>query len=230
MGVIYLIRHGQASFGKRNYDALSPTGIKQAKILGASLSSRLSRIDQVITGSMRRHQQTAEYCLEAMQNQTTIQEDAGWDEYDHEDIIQRYKPLYKNHAIMLADLARTLKPRQAFQDMFTRAIDRWMSGAYDDEYIESWNVFEQRRVATLEKLRNSLGPSRTVLVFTSGGPISAICQSLMHIPSSNIFQLNWTLANCGVTKLIYSERGIYLSSLNEHSAFEGRHQKLITYR
>ncbi len=230
MGVIYLIRHGQASFGKRNYDALSPTGIKQAQILGASLSSRIPRIDQVFTGSMQRHQQTAEHCLAAMQIQMDIQEDCGWDEYDHQDIIQRYKPLYKSHAIMLADLARTLQPRQAFQAMFSRAIDRWMSGEYDNEYIESWSTFEQRRVATLAKLRQSMGASDTALVFTSGGPISAICQSLMNIPSSNIFRLNWTLANCGVTKLIFSERGMYLSSLNEHSAFEGRDRDLITYR
>ena len=34
MATIYLIRHGQAQFGMEEYDALSPTGIEQAKILG----------------------------------------------------------------------------------------------------------------------------------------------------------------------------------------------------
>ena len=34
MGSIYLIRHGQASFGADDYDVLSPTGIRQAEILG----------------------------------------------------------------------------------------------------------------------------------------------------------------------------------------------------
>lgn len=37
MGSIYLIRHGQASFGADDYDVLSPTGIRQAEILGDHL-------------------------------------------------------------------------------------------------------------------------------------------------------------------------------------------------
>ncbi len=230
MAAIYLIRHGQASFGKRNYDALSATGIEQAKVLGASLRLRIPHVDHVVSGSMKRHRQTAAHCLKAMKNSTERNEDACWNEYDHNDIIQRYNPLYKSQTLMMADMARTLKPRQAFQDMFAKAIDRWMSGKFDHEYRESWPEFEKRRVDSLKKLVKTLGKSKTALVFTSGGPITAICQEMMNIPSANIFQLNWTLANCGITKIIYSEKGIYLSSLNEHSAFEGIHHNLITYR
>ena len=230
MGAIYLIRHGQASFGKRNYDTLSSTGTQQAKILGASLAHRIPNVDYVVTGSMKRHKQTAEHCLREMHQNSDPDENSDWDEYDHQDIIQCYNPKYKSHARMMADMALTLKPRKAFQSMFAKAIDRWMSGEFDAEYRESWVDFEQRRVNSLSTLIKKLGPSKTALVFTSGGPIAAICQQLMNIPTSNIFQLNWTLANCGVTKVIYSPRGTYLSSLNEHSAFEGTHQKLITYR
>ena len=50
------------------------------------------------------------------------------------------------------------------------------------------------------------------------------------MPDSHAFKLNWTLANCGVTKVIYSERGQYLSTLNDHAHFEGANFKLITYR
>lgn len=230
MGAIYLIRHGQASFGKRNYDALSETGMKQATVLGESLRTRIPQVDYVATGSLKRHKQTAKACLVAMKKRPDILEVPDWDEYDHQEIIRRYNPLYKSHALMMADLARSLKPRKAFQSMFAKAIDRWMSGMHDDEYSESWTEFEKRRVQALKNLVSSLGPSKTAMVFTSGGPITAVCQDLMNIPRTNIFELNWTLANCGVTKVIYSSRGIYLSSLNEHSAFEGRHAQLITYR
>ena len=34
MATIYLVRHGQASFGKENYDQLSPRGWEQGRILG----------------------------------------------------------------------------------------------------------------------------------------------------------------------------------------------------
>ena len=67
-------------------------------------------------------------------------------------------------------------------------------------------------------------------MFTSGGPITAISQELLRIPDEHAFRLNWTLANCGVTRVVYSERGQYLSTLNEHSHFEGDQRALLTYR
>ena len=205
-------------------------GIRQAQVLGNSLRHRVPQVDAVISGAMKRHQQTAEQCLTHMGRPSQWQEDPGWNEYDHEQVIHAHKPAYRNRALMMADLARTLQPRRAFQKMFSEAVERWMSGEYDQDYAESWVQFEQRCIGALKQLVEQLGPSKTALVFTSGGPISAVSQDLLQIPATNIFKLNGTLANCGVTKLIYSERGIYLSSLNEHTAFEGEYAELITYR
>ncbi|WP_164030788.1 histidine phosphatase family protein, partial [Serratia marcescens] len=50
MGSIYLIRHGQASFGADDYDVLSPTGIRQAEILGDHLRNLGVRFDRVLSG------------------------------------------------------------------------------------------------------------------------------------------------------------------------------------
>jgi hypothetical protein len=50
---------------------------------------------------------------------------------------------------------------------------------------------------------------------------NAVSQPLLRIPDAHAFQINWTLVNCGVTKVIYSERGKYLLTLNEHAHFEG---------
>ena len=66
MATIYLIRHGQAQFGMEEYDALSPTGIEQAKILGKSFSERKIIPTKIISGAMKRHQQTMDFCLEQM--------------------------------------------------------------------------------------------------------------------------------------------------------------------
>ncbi|MFP2905716.1 histidine phosphatase family protein [Pyxidicoccus sp. 3LFB2] len=41
MGVVYLVRHGQASFGAADYDQLSETGLAQARVLGETLRPRL---------------------------------------------------------------------------------------------------------------------------------------------------------------------------------------------
>jgi broad specificity phosphatase PhoE len=40
VGVILLVRHGQASFGGADYDVLSPSGERQARRLGAALAAR----------------------------------------------------------------------------------------------------------------------------------------------------------------------------------------------
>jgi broad specificity phosphatase PhoE len=230
MGAIYLIRHGQASFGQADYDALSRLGIEQSRLLGEALRPRLHQIDAVVTGTMQRHRQTAEACLAAMGLAAERQEMAGLNEYDHVELMARMEQRYADHAVLGADLAKTPDPRRAFQALFSKAMERWMSGAHDGEYTESWPAFQNRCNDAVTGLIAQLGPSKTALVFSSGGAISAICQRLLRIDDREAFRINWTLANCGITKLIYGERGLHLSTLNEHGHFEGRDAKLITYR
>lgn len=230
MGAIYLIRHGQASFGAADYDQLSDTGLEQGRVLGASLHARVPAHDLVVCGGMRRHRETAEQCLRAMQREPHWEEDPGWAEYDHEAILNAYRPGWADKEAMKADLALLENPRRAFQEIFERAIARWVGGEHEADYPESWTAFRARVEGALTRLRQRLGKSQTALVFTSGGPITAVVQHLMQLPDDRAFRLNWTLANCGITKLIYSDRGVYLSSLNEHSCFEGANARLITYR
>ena len=47
MGVIYLVRHAQASFGTADYDRLTPIGFTQAELLGAYFARRKIRFDAV---------------------------------------------------------------------------------------------------------------------------------------------------------------------------------------
>ena len=230
MGAIYLIRHGQASFGKIDYDELSPTGVEQGHILGQALRARVPQVDAVITGAMKRHRQTAASCLAAMELAATPRDMAGFREYDHDEIIVRHEPRFARPEEMMAELAKIPEPRRAFQAIFGKAMERWIGGGHDAEYSESWSAFRARCNGALEELIRSLGASKTALVFTSGGVISAICHTLLQFPELQAYQLNLTLANCGVTKIIYSERARYLSTLNEHAHFEGARHKLITYR
>ena len=60
MPTIYLIRHAQASFGRSDYDRLSPQGEQQSVVLGKALAERGLKPTLVVAGAMRRHAQTAE--------------------------------------------------------------------------------------------------------------------------------------------------------------------------
>ena len=54
MSVIYLVRHGQASFGTDNYDQLSATGRQQVKLLGAYFAELGEPIDRIYSGALYR--------------------------------------------------------------------------------------------------------------------------------------------------------------------------------
>ena len=71
-----MIRHGQASFGADDYDALSDAGHEQARVLGRSLAARGIRPGLVLRGTLRRHAETAAGL--DLPAQVTI--DPGWDE------------------------------------------------------------------------------------------------------------------------------------------------------
>ncbi len=230
MGAIYLIRHGQASFGKAEYDELSEMGVEQSRALGEVLRARVPKVDAVFCGTQRRHRQTADACLGAYGYSEARQETADLNEYDGDEIVACYEPRYVDRQAMFAELSKTGNLRRAFQEMFTKAVARWVSGQHDSDYTEPWPIFRARCVRALDNMVQSLGGSKTALAFTSGGPISAVSQTLLRIPDAHAFQINWTLVNCGVTKVIYGERGKYLMTLNEHAHFEGERNDFITYR
>ena len=59
MASIYLIRHGQASFGAEDYDQLSTLGCRQAEVTGQYLRDAGIRLDAVYSGDLSRQQETA---------------------------------------------------------------------------------------------------------------------------------------------------------------------------
>ncbi len=233
MTIVYLVRHGQASFGQENYDELSDLGLQQATRLGQVLSQRVAKFDAVRLGTMFRHQQTAVNCLREFGQeleQLAADFDAGWNEYDHQDILRQFRPEFATAKSMMAYIRAQQNPKQVFEDEFNGAINRWLSGEHDSDYLESWSSFTQRVQTALKDTLAAHADSASVAVFTSGGPISLVSQALLGVPKEKIMQMNWTLVNCGVTKLVATGSRVFLSSLNEHTHFEGvQNKRFITY-
>lgn len=220
MGAIYLIRHAQASFGASDYDQLSEIGLIQSRVLGESLLARGPRTDRIVSGTMRRHEQTAEGCLRAMGLAATWESDPGWNEYDSKDVMSAYDARYRDPTAMAADLATSDNPRRRFQEIFVQAMDRWVSGAHDSDYAESWPAFRRRVSDALARVSASLAKSQGALVFTSGGPIAVTCAALLNLSAQDALRLNTRLTNAAITKLLCSGQTIQLSTINEHGHFE----------
>jgi broad specificity phosphatase PhoE len=230
MGTIYLIRHAQASFGAADYDQLSEIGLTQSGMLGKALLARRPRTDKVVCGTMKRHHQTAEGCLSAMGLAAAWDADPSWNEYDHQAVLCVYDPRYADPMTMASELAASDNPRRRFQEIFMASMDRWVGGEHDAEYAESWPAFKARVNDALGRLNASLGKGQGALVFTSGGPIAAVCGALLNLSGEDALRLNSKMANASVTKLVCSEKAVHLSTLNEHAHFEGEQASFITYR
>src|SRR5690349_16161298 len=134
MGVVILVRHGQASFGADDYDVLSETGWEQGRLLGEWLRKRDVLPTAVVRGSMRRHRET---CEAAGWDEPVV--DPGWDEFDHLGVVARYP-----------DAPSGDLDNREFQRVFELATARWTAGEHDSEYDEPWSTFRARVTDSLE--------------------------------------------------------------------------------
>jgi broad specificity phosphatase PhoE len=230
MATIFLIRHGQAQFGMEEYDALSPTGIEQAKLLGASFLQRTIIPTKIISGAMKRHQQTMDYCLEKMQieNPEKITNN-DWNEFDHRDIIAKYEPRYANLNELKKDIFLDKSPKEKITEVLVGAVTRWTSGQFND-YNESWTTFCERVKNGLRKIEKESQKEDIVFVFSSGGSISVIMQQILDLSVQKTFEMQLNIANCSITKLRTSSRGTQLLSFSDYAHFDGEHKKWLTYK
>lgn len=221
MTTVYLVRHGQASFGAADYDQLSALGQRQSELLGQWWKQTGRSIESSAMGAMKRHRQTAQACLQALGADTSGSlVDPGFNEYDHEGILRIHRPDLRDHEAvgryLMEQAEQGVDPKRAFQRVFMEAADRWTSGAHDADYPESWPAFKQRCItATHQAAAQARERGHgSVVVFTSGGPIAAITQGALGIPDAKAFDLAWSLLNAGVTQVQSRSGSLRLAQFN----------------
>ena len=233
MGVLYFIRHGQASFAGDNYDRLSNTGRDQAALTGVFLAEAGLRFDTVFSGPLERQTETARLVLERMGHggpEPTLLE--GLREYNSDAIFKQLLPMMIAEDPKLAAMAEKLfEDRRSFQLVFEKVMDRWMAGTGDADGLETWAGFYGRVEKDLHSAIEHMGRGKTAAFFTSGGPIGvAVCLAL-GLDGERFLGLNWQIRNASITTLLYGGGRIALSSFNSTAHLErlGR-PELITYR
>ncbi len=83
MAELFLVRHGQASFGTDDYDRLSAAGEQQSVWLGEYFAQQALTFDRVICGTLNRHAQTVDAILRGMGREgTPVDRHPGLNEYD----------------------------------------------------------------------------------------------------------------------------------------------------
>ncbi len=205
MGTLYLVRHGQASFGAADYDQLSDLGRQQSERLGQYWRERGITFDAVYTGTLRRHAQTWEGIAQGAAYSNDVHALAGLNEYDSEAVIAAIHPqplqkpdtpeLYRHHFRLLRD-----------------GLRQWMNGVVSPRGMLSYDDFLAGVNDALARVRQH--PEGRVLIVSSGGPIAtAVGQVLGTTPETSI-ELNLRIRNSAVTEFTYSPKRHSLLSFN----------------
>jgi broad specificity phosphatase PhoE len=236
MSMIYLIRHGQASFGHDNYDKLSPLGIRQAKILAAHLFGTRFQPDAVYSGDMSRQTATAEEVIALYRGKgkglPDLEISESFNEYDTTAIVTTMFPkMVQDDSSLNEDLAKMYTSKASFKRVFESAMLRWVTGDFDTPGIETWKALKERVYGGLSSIMREHGSGKTIAVFTSGGAIAASLSHILGMPGEFAMRLNWQIINTSISRYMYNEERITLAGFNSiaHLELEGD-PLLITYR
>lgn len=229
---IYLLRHGQASFGKPDYDALSETGRHQSEVLATHLLERGIHFDQVVHGSLMRQRDTADAYLQKASDiplDLHRHEHPGFNEFQAERIVKHYLP-----RILLdqPDLAQLLQQpdgfQKNFQPIFIRVLRSWQNNSHPHARIECWNSFEERVTGALHDLLTQDNPVKRIGIFTSGGVIAVLLRHALGADKSLMWRLNMRIANASVTRLTWDGEHLNLSFFNNYDHLQTA--DLLTFR
>ncbi len=236
VGNLYLIRHGQASFGAENYDVLSPIGVRQSQALGAHLAQLDLRLDRCVAGDLRRQQDTAQHALQAMHAAgvavPAIETDAAFNEFDADGVIRALLPgLLAEEPNAREILRNGAHNRSEFQRLFAVMVQRWHAGDHADDGLETWQAFTARVQTGLQRLLDAASSGGNIAVFTSGGTIAALLHLVTRITPAQAFALNWQIINTSFSQLKFRGRDVALASFNCQAHVQLlKAPELITFR
>jgi broad specificity phosphatase PhoE len=205
MGTLYLVRHGQASFGADDYDQLSELGHRQCVRLGRYFRDRGRRFDAVLTGTLKRHAQSLAGIADGLQWEPRPLIWPGLDEYDSHAVIAAVHPqplarpdtpeLYRHHFRLLRD-----------------GLSRWMAGSVAPAGMPSYAEFVAGVNAALDHVRRE--HEGEVLIVSSGGPISTAVGQILGTSAQTTIDLNLRIRNSSVTEFAYTPKRHMLVTYN----------------
>ena len=205
MGTLYLVRHGQASFGADNYDNLSELGHQQSVRLGEYWKAKGMKFDAVLVGTLQRQVQTLDGMLEGLGKTANALAWPGLNEYDSAAVIATIHPeplqkpdtpeLYRHHFRLLRD-----------------ALTQWMNGVTSPRGMPSYVDFQKGVTSALDHVRTQY--EGNVLLVSSGGPISTAVGHVLGTSPETTIELNLRIRNASVTEFAFTPKRHMLVTYN----------------
>jgi broad specificity phosphatase PhoE len=222
LSTIFMVRHGQASFGQKNYDQLSQRGREQARVLAEYMIRTGLSFDAVYAGDMVRQKDTANEILAVFRshdgNLPALNILSEFNEYSSRDIIMAHiHDAVGEDPDLKADLKNIYDDKQAFQRVFEKIMMRWISGEADKPGVVRWQDFCGRVRSGLRRVMEDNGRKKKILICTSGGPISAAVQTALDLSDEKALRIAWHVVNTAMTSFVYNGESMALTSFNNAS-------------
>lgn len=225
MSELIIVRHGQASFLSGDYDQLSALGVEQARLLGEFWAARGLCPTRFVVGPRKRHRQTADAILAAMNvagmaPAETVADDR-LDEFDWDGLFR-----YTNSTLAARDPAiGALKhafenapditaKRRTIQHYMEAVTTQWAARAFHEEGLETWDEFRSRVDVAVRLHTQDLPSGSRVVLVTSGGVAAASTGSVLGLDAARTLGLIWTLRNGALVEYLVGGGRISLGSFN----------------
>ncbi len=208
MAELYLVRHGQASFGADNYDKLSELGYQQAVWLGEYFKHRGHSFDSILTGNLVRHRETADGIAEGLGlTAPTFNPFGGLDEFDFQSLIHAYMAQFPEQQLTPD------APRADYYKLLKKTMHLWSKNQLMGELPESWTDFEDRVQEVMTLIQKEMHGQK-VLAVSSGGAIAMALRQILKSPSETVIELNLQTKNTAIAHCFFNPKAIRVTSFN----------------
>jgi broad specificity phosphatase PhoE len=214
MGTLYLVRHGQASYGGADYDRLSELGVRQAQQTGRSAGGGLLRgLDAIYTGPLKRQRDTADHLrAAAAEAGHEVPELAVIDElaeYPAFELLAAWLPRLAAEQPRFAALAGGLGTPEAVRLLdhaFEDISGKWVRGELDTGDVETFEGFATRVRRGIERVVAAHGKGRVAAV-TSGGVIGVALQLALGFDGLRTTKVWRNIRNASITEFLWRSDG-----------------------
>lgn len=211
MGVIYLVRHGQAGHDENGYGSLTDLGREQVRNVGKHLARRVGRLNFAESGSLARQLETVQEIVAQFKDGTSPEPvvNKGWNEYDLTRLTSRDMP-------PVGKSAEAADAQRDFQRDLDKALLAWAADGHSTG-AGSYAEYRGSIREALKEIATFAGPGQVALAASSAGTIAAVVAELWGVDSQTWPVIARTMVNASITKLIVGSTGINVMSVNDHA-------------
>lgn len=198
MGSLFLIRHGQASYGEVDYDRLSTRGQEQARAVGHWLAK--AKLDRLYAGPLVRQQQTITIARETAALATDVETLPELAEYPAFEMLQHMIPRLVAEDPKFAQLTSAPTPR-LLDDAFHTVLAKWSRDEWQFEGVERVEAFVTRVRTGIDRIVRAAGSGARIACVTSAGPIGVALGLTFGIPADRMVRTSIVVRNASITEL-----------------------------